>query len=104
MRIDPKDYLTLGEAQAALGCSRRGLYRAIERCGKESCTVTILGKTVVPRAKLELIRQHYYPYYSEQHQAMVREWGRKGGTQKAINARKTTRKRAGGNGSAGERA
>lgn len=102
MKFDPTDYMTLGEAQKALGCSRRALYRAIERCGRENCTVTILGKTVVPRAKLEAIRQHYYPYYSEQHQAMVREWGRRGGAQKAINARKTTRKRAGGNGSACE--
>lgn len=100
MKIDPADYLTLTEAQAAIGCSRRGLARAIERCGRENCTVKILGKTVVPRAKLEAIRQHYYPYYSEQHQAMVREWGRRGGAQKAINAQKSSRSRGGESGSA----
>lgn len=105
MKIDPKDYMTVSEAMKAIGCSKRCLYRILDRVGRESVFVEMFGKKLIPRAKLQILKAHYYPYYSDAHQAMVREWGRQGGATKAANAaRKTTRSRADGNGSACEQA
>ncbi len=93
------DYMTVQEAREAIGCSPRAIWRAIARAGRERVVVEILGRTLVKKASLDEIKAHYYPYYSEAHQAMVKEWGRRGGTQKGINAKKaarrTARKRAG---------
>jgi hypothetical protein len=97
-----EDYMTVQEARAAIGCSPRAIWRAIARVGRERVVVEILGRTMVRKANLDEIKAHYYPYYSEAHQAMVREWGRRGGTQKGVNAKKAARragrKRAGGSG------
>ena len=88
------DYLTVAEAMAELGCSRRGLYRCIDRVGEDVACATVLGKRVILRSKLPLLKEHYYPHYSDAHQAMVKQWGAAGGKAKAANARAA--KRAGG--------
>jgi len=102
--LDLADFLTIAEARAALGCGQRAIYRIIDRAGRESVCVEILGRTLIKKSALKTLKAHYYPYYSEAHQAMVKEWGRRGGTQKAVNARRGGRRRAGGSGTSGERA
>lgn len=95
MKIDLDKYLTIPQAMAALGASRRAIYRSIERAieaGHENVTATILGRSLIPVAAIPILKQFYYPYYSKAHQAMVREWGRKGGRQKKINAKAAARK------------
>lgn len=88
MKIDLADYLTPQQAADELGCNRRALYRAKKRAEAEGhvVTTTLLGKSVFPRKALAVLRNYYYPYYSEAHQRMVSEWGRRGGTQKRINS------------------
>lgn len=91
MKIDLEKLMTVAEARDAIGCSPRAIWRAIQRAGRDGVVVEVLGRTMVRKDRLEVIRQHYYPYYSEAHQAQVKEWGRKGGSAKAANARAAKR-------------
>lgn len=87
MQIDLNDYMTLAEVAEALGTNPVGACRAVARCRKEGLTVqaTVLGRRMVLRSMLEVIRDHYYPYGSPAHKRMGRVWGHRGGTQKQIN-------------------
>jgi hypothetical protein len=88
-QIDTSQYMTIDEAAAAVGCNRRALYRAMNRVGLDNVTVLIFGKRLVPRDKLDAIKAHYFPYYSETHQRMVKAWGASGGATKAANRKKS---------------
>lgn len=96
MKIDLKDYLTIDEAGAAIGGNRRAVYRAIKRAqaAGRDVSVTILGKTLVPRAKVAVLKDFYFPYYSEAHQKMVKQWGAAGGRQAGVTKRKQKKARA----------
>ncbi|NBW16900.1 MAG: hypothetical protein EBR82_53875 [Caulobacteraceae bacterium] len=89
MRIDTDNLLTIEQAAAEIGApNKRPVYRAIQRAraaGKETAVV-LYGKTLVPRDKIVVLKDFYYPYYSEAHQKMVKQWGASGGTQKKKNA------------------
>lgn len=102
MRIETNNYLTAADVMQELGCARRGVYRAIARAKAAGHEVTenVLGRTLVKRSSLAVLKKFYFPYYSEAHQAMVKKWGSKGGTAKARNAaaRPGGRKRAAANG------
>lgn len=89
MKIELADYLTAAEAAEALGTNKRGLYRAKARAERDGHVVqaTILGKSVFLAKAIKTLRNYYYPYFSEAHQRMVKEWGRQGGTTKARNLR-----------------
>lgn len=88
----PEDYLTMIEASAAIGASgRRAIYRAVERAeaaGEGEMTVVIFGKRLVPKKNIPVLKKHYYPYYSEAHQAMVKVWGARGGAAAGVTKRK----------------
>lgn len=89
MKIDTDDYLTCEQVAEILGgAPKRAVYRAIKRCKAEGTdpTETIWGLMLVKRSALELVKSHYYPYYSDAHQANVRRWGALGGLTKAANA------------------
>lgn len=88
MKIDTSKVLTIAEAAEAIGApNKRSVYRALSRAEQAGRILSIeaFGKTLVPVKHVEELSRYYYPYYSEAHQAMVREWGRRGGTQKAKN-------------------
>jgi hypothetical protein len=85
-RIDLSKYMTVAELRAEIGCSQRVVWRVIDRVGRERCCIKLLNATLVKKSMLEELRSHYYPYYSEAHQAMVKEWGAQGGATKAANA------------------
>lgn len=92
MNLD--DFLTVEQVCKKLGCGRRSLYRAMHRAaeaGEKNFTVEILGRRLFPKEAIAVVEKYYYPYYSEQHQAMVQEWGRMGGETKAANQKKKTR-------------
>lgn len=93
MKIDTDKLLTPEEAGERIGANKRAVYRALKRAreaGKQ-ITVELFGRTLVPVENVEVLREFYFPFYSEQHQRMVKEWGRRGGTQKGINARAAKR-------------
>ena len=82
--FDLSPYMTALEVQAALGCSPRAVWRSIQRAGgREGICIKILNRTLIRKDKLDLLKAHYYPYYSEAHQANVKAWGAKGGTIRA---------------------
>jgi hypothetical protein len=83
------DYCTIDDLMTALGAPRRAVFRALARAEAAGHTVRekVLGRSAVIKAAIPVIRQHYFPYYSEAHQANVREWGRRGGAAKAKNLR-----------------
>ena len=85
--IDPSDYLTIKQAMEALGCPRRTLARAVSRAEEAGKKVVdhILGKPVIHKSKIEVLKAYYYPYGSPAHQKMVKKWGSAGGTQKRAN-------------------
>lgn len=85
--IDLKKYMTVTEARDAIGASQRAIWRILDRVGRDKCCITFLNRTLVRRDSLDLLKAHYYPYYSEAHQAMVKTWGSEGGNQKAKNAK-----------------
>jgi len=85
-KIDLSKYLTIAELRDELGCSQRAVWRVIDRVGREKCCIRFLNATLVRKSMLEELRAHYYPYYSDAHQAMVKQWGAQGGATKAANA------------------
>lgn len=85
---DLGDYLTVEEAAEAIGCNRRAVQRAMTRAGIDDVSILFLGRRLVRSDKLDVIKAHYYPYYSEAHQAMVKQWGKMGGSTKAANRAK----------------
>lgn len=90
-QIDLKDFVTVAEAREAIGASQRGIWRAISRAGRDKVCIRFLDRTLVRKSALPLLKQHFYPYYSDAHQSMVQEWGRRGGTAKAKAAKKAKR-------------
>lgn len=89
MQIDTENYLTIDQVAAAMGTNRRSVYRALARAtaeGKETF-VTLFGRSLLPRERLAILKSYYFPYYSEAHQAKVKEWGAAGGATKAANRR-----------------
>lgn len=94
MKIELNDYLTVDQAGEAIGSNRRAVYRAIKRAqaaGRE-VAVTILGKTLVPKSKIGVLKDFYFPYYSEAHQRMVKQWGAKGGAASGVTKRARKKK------------
>jgi hypothetical protein len=90
MKIDTDQMLTIGEAAEALGApNKRPVYRALKRAAEAGkvLSVTLFGKTLVPLANVEKLKEYYYPYFSEAHQRMVRKWGAAGGTASGITKR-----------------
>lgn len=94
-QIDLAQYMTIAELREELECGQRSVWRVIDRVGREKCCIRFLNATLVRRSMLEELRSHYYPYYSEAHQARVKEWGAAGGQTKAKNmAGEMARRRA----------
>lgn len=97
MKLDTQNYLTADEAAAILGCGKRTLWRSIERAGRSEVTETVFGRLLIRRAKLPLIENYYFRRGTDRaHRAAV-ESGRRGGTQKRLNALR----RGGGSDTAG---
>jgi hypothetical protein len=95
MKIDPNEFLTAEQAAVEMGApNKRSLYRAMKRAREagETVTVELFGRSLIPRAKIEVLKRYYYPYYSDAHQAMVKEWGRRGGAQKWKNAARAAKR------------
>lgn len=87
MKIDTDKLLTVEEAGEQIGANKRAAYRALKRAreaGKQ-ITVEVFGRTLIPVKNVEVLREFYFPYYSESHQRMVKKWGAMGGTQKKKN-------------------
>lgn len=93
--IDPQEYLTIQQAMDALGCPRRTLSRAIQRAEAAGKRIVkeILGKPVIHKSKIDVLKKYYYPYGSPAHQRKVKKWGSAGGTQKRVNREKAERRR-----------
>lgn len=87
MKIETDDYITMAEARDILDASPRGFYRAVRRAGLEECSVELWGIRLIKKAKLNLIRENFYPFGSEQREEALKAWGCAGGTAKAANAR-----------------
>ena len=90
MKIDSDGDITMAEARDILEASPRGFYRAVRRAGLEECSVELWGIRLIKKEKLNLIRQNFYPFGSEQREKAVKAWGCAGGTAKAANARART--------------
>lgn len=92
--MNTDDYMTAPEAIEALGCSPRALTRAAERAERAGYVVRerVLGRSVYLRAALPRLREHYYPYGSENHKRMLLVWGEAGGKARWA-GKKTVKKR-----------
>ena len=93
MKIETQDFLTVAQAMAVVDCSRRALYRAIKRAADEGAVVTqeVLGRRLILRSAIPVIKKHYYPFGSDKRSEMAKQWGAKGGSTKAANRRKSRR-------------
>lgn len=91
MNINLADYLTIQQAAEAMGTNRRAVHRAIARAREAGHEVveSVLGRSLIHKANLATLKGFYFPIYGENHQAMVREWGRRGGATKAANRAKS---------------
>lgn len=93
MKIDTDKLLTVEEAGARIGANKRAAYRALKRAaaaGKQ-ITVEVFGRTLIPVKNVEVLREFYYPYYSDAHQRKVKEWGAAGGNTRWAKARAAKR-------------
>ena len=84
--IDTKDYLTLNQAAVRAGCPRRSLYRVIERLGVDKIVTVAFGRRLIHKSKIPLIKAEHAPMGSDRRHEIAVAYGRKGGTQKGINA------------------
>lgn len=91
MGDDFNDYLTIAETVKAVGCSRRTLYRILERM--DSGVVTqAFGKQLIHKSHVAALRKAYLPFGSERRSKAAQAWGAAGGTQKRLNREKAARK------------
>jgi hypothetical protein len=86
--IDPKDYLTMIQTAAKVGCTRRSLYRIIDRLGVSRICTTAFGRRVIHKSMLPLIKAEYAPMGSERRHEIALVAGKAGGTAKARNRAK----------------
>jgi hypothetical protein len=84
--IDTRDYLTMSQAAVRAGCPRRSLYRIIDRLGADNIVTSVFGRSLIHKSKIPLIRAEHAPLGSDRRHEIAVEYGRKGGTQKRINA------------------
>jgi selenocysteine lyase/cysteine desulfurase len=87
MKIDTDQLLTIEQAAEAIGApNKRPVYRALKRAAEAGrvLSVSLFGKTLVPQANIEELKEYYYPYYSEAHQRVVKSWGAAGGRKSAV--------------------
>jgi hypothetical protein len=87
-----KEYLTIIQAAKAVGCSRRTLYRVVERIGTDEIVTVAFGKRLIHKSKVTVIKDAYMPLGSKKHSVAARAWGSAGGTQKRINREKAAKK------------
>ena len=93
MILDTDDYLTREQAAKAAGCSLSSFYRSIRRAEKatgKKIGTEVFGITIYHRDALEVIKHHFFPYYSDRHQELVKTWGARGGETKARNRRRSS--------------
>jgi hypothetical protein len=88
MNDELKEYLTIIQAAKAVGCSRRTLYRVVERIGTDEIVTVAFGKRLIHKSKVAAIKAAYMPLGSKKHSMAARAWGAAGGTQKRINREK----------------
>jgi len=87
-----KEYLTMSQAAVAVGCSRRTLYRIVERVGAGDVVTQAFGKQLIHKSKVPLLRKAYLPLGTERRLKASIEWGSAGGTQKSVNRRRAAKK------------
>lgn len=90
MRIDTDRHMTVDEAAAAIGASRRAVYRAMDRAESEGevVSVSVFSRRLILREKLDALKARYFPFGSSRRHELAVACGRAGGTRKAANARK----------------
>lgn len=90
--INLGDYMTRQEVQKELGCSTMTFWRIVDRAGRDDVTVTVLGRVLVPKSKLAVLKKHFYPLGSDARAKISKKYGAMGGHTKAANARAAERK------------
>lgn len=90
--IDPKDYLTVEQAISKIGCSRRSIYRIIQRL-PEGAVVKMFNRTLIHKSMLPQFKKEYAPFGSTRRHEISVAAGHKGGTQKGVNYAKARRSR-----------
>lgn len=78
--------MTVPDVAKKLGCEIKTVWRAIDRAGRDKCTVKAFGRTLVPKNKFKEIQKFYFPRGSQRAAEMARKTGAKGGFTKAANA------------------
>ena len=91
--MELKEFLTMTQAAAAVGCSRRTLYRIVERIGAGEVVTQAFGRQVIHKSKVPMLKKAYMPIGSELRTKSAIAWGAEGGTQKSINRRTAARNR-----------
>lgn len=84
--INTNEYFTLIQAAKKVGCPRRSLYRIIDRLGVENIVTQAFGRRLIHKSKLPLLKAEHAPLGSKRRHEIAVACGRKGGTQKGINA------------------
>ena len=79
------DYMTIDQAAKAVGCTRRTLYRIIDRLANGAIFTHAFGKQLIHVSKLPELREVYFPFGSDKRSEACKVWGGAGGTQKRIN-------------------
>ena len=86
------EYMTLITAAKAVGCTRRTLYRIIERLGTGDIVTPAFGRQLIHKSKLPRLREAYLPIGSKKRAVAAKTWGRTGGEQSRVSRKKVAKK------------
>ena len=78
--------MTVPDVAKNLDVKLKMVWRAIDRAGRDKCTVKAFGRTLVPKNKFKEIQKFYFPRGSKRAAEMAKRTGAKGGFTKAANA------------------
>lgn len=78
--------LTIDQVAKDFGCNQSTVWRALNRAGRDECTVKVFGRVLIKKNKVKKIQNFYFPRGSKRAAEMAKRSGSIGGNTRAANA------------------
>jgi len=78
--------VTIDQVAKEFGCNQSTVWRAVNRAGRDECTVKAFGRVLIKKNKVKKIQTFYFPRGSKRAAEMAKRSGSVGGNTRAANA------------------